>query len=248
MDSPPTIFSARRRRLARERMRRLQTLPDAPRWLHEALVADIAERLAFLRNVPQRALIVGDIGHDLILPDCEVVRADPAPVAGEHAIDEERPLELGEPFDLIASLATMDTLNDLPGALVHLRRSLAPGGLLLASFLGAGSLPALRAAMLDADGERPAPRVHPMVDVRAGAALLQRCGYADPVADGWSLDVRFRSFNREVADLRAQGLGNVLARPGPPLGKAALARAEAAFRPKEVFEIVTLTGWNGAHG
>jgi hypothetical protein len=87
-----------------------------------------------------------------------------------------------------------------------------------------------------------------MVDVRAGAALLQRCGYADPVADGWSLDVRFGSLHREVTDLRAQGLGNVLARPGPPLGKAARARAEAAFRHDEVLEIVTLTGWNGAHG
>ncbi len=248
MASPPTIFSAQRRRLARERMRRLQTVPDAPRWLHEALASDMAERLAFLRHVPRRALIVGDMRKGLHLADCEVIRADPAPVASEYSIDEERPLEFGEPFDLIASLATLDTLNDLPGALVHLRRALAPGGLLLASFPGAGSLPALRAAMLAADGERPGPRLHPMVDVRAGAALLQRCGYADPVADGWSLNLRFGSLRREVADLRAQGLGNVLARPGPPLGKAARARAEAAFQRDEVLEIVTLTGWNGTHG
>ena len=83
-----------------------------------------------------------------------------------------------------------------------------------------------------------------MVDVRAGAALLQRCGYADPVADGWSLDVRFGSFARAVADLRALGLSNALARPGPPFGKQARARAEAAYQPDERFEIVTLTGWN----
>ena len=204
----------------------------------------MAERLAFLRHTPRRALIVGDVGRALGLADCDIVRADPAPVTDELAIDEERPLAFGEPFDLIASLATLDTVNDLPGALVHLRRALAPGGLLLSSFSGAGSLPALRAALLAADGERPAPRLHPMVDVRAGAALLQRCGYADPVADGWSLSVRFGSLAQAVADLRAQGLGNLLARPGPPLGKAALVRAEAAFQPDERFEIVTLTGWN----
>ena len=246
MALPPTIFAPLRRRRARERMRRLQAQPDAPCWLHGALAADMAERLGFLRHAPRRALIVGDIGRALALADCETVRADPAPVAGEQAIDEERPLTFGAPFDLIVSLATLDTVNDLPGALVHLRRALAPGGLLLASFTGAGSLPSLRTAMLAADGMRPAPRLHPMVDARAGAALLQRCGYADPVADGWSLNVRFGSLAQAVADLRAQGLGNVLARPGPALGKVARAIAEAALEPDERFEIVTLTGWNRA--
>ena len=244
MALPPTIFAPLRRRRARERMRRLQALPEAPCWLHDALATDMAERLGFLCHAPRRALIIGDIGHALTFADCEIVRADPAPVAGEQAIDEERPLELGAPFDLIVSLATLDTVNDLPGALVHLRRALAPGGLLLASFAGAGSLPGLRAAMLAADAERPAPRLHPMIDVRAGAALLQRCGFADPVADGWSLSVRFGSLAQAVADLRAQGLSNVLARPGPPLGKVARALAQAAFQRDERFEIVTLTGWN----
>ena len=84
-----------------------------------------------------------------------------------------------------------------------------------------------------------------MVDVRAGAQLVQRAGFADPVADGRSLTVRFRSLDRLVGDLRAQGLGNVLARPGPPLVPAALAAARAAFgsETKETLEIVTLTGW-----
>ena len=63
-------------------------------------------------------------------------------------------------------------------------------------------------------------------------------------ADGWALDVRFGSLAQAVADLRAQGLGNVLARPGPPLGKTARTLAETAFERDERFEIVTLTGWN----
>ena len=161
-----------------------------------------------------------------------------------EGFDEEQPLRFTG-FDFIASLGTLDTVNDLPGALVHLRNALAPGGLLIASFIGAGSLPALRSAMLVADGDRPAPRVHPMVDVRAGAQLAQRAGLADPVADGRSLTVRFSSLDRLVGDLRAQGLGNVLARPGPAASREAVDVARQVFGSgtEETFEIVTLTGW-----
>ena len=164
-------------------------------------------------------------------------------------LDEEQPYPFGQ-FDFVASLARLDTVNDLPGALIHIRNALTPGGLAIASFLGAGSLPVLRPIMLAAEGERPAARLHPMVDVRAGAQLLQRAGWADPVADCHTVRVAYRSLDRLVGDLRAQGLGNVLASPGPALGKAALERARAAFaeaagpdgRFIEVFEIVTLSG------
>lgn len=240
MAAPPTIFSPTRRRLARQRMRRLQRAHDAPRYVLDQIAADMLERLAFVRHAPRNALVIGDLhgtlSEALTSQGCAVTR-------DEVELDEERPLPFAEKFELIASLGTLDTVNDLPGALVHLRDALAPGGLMLASFVGAGSLPGLRAAMLAADGERPAARMHPMVDVRAGAALVQRAGFSDPVADGWSVTVRFSSLARLVADLRAQGLGNVLARPGPPLGKAALARALVAFEPQETIEIITLTGW-----
>ena len=117
--------------------------------------------------------------------------------------------------------------------------------MLVASFVGAGSLPILRATMLVADGDRPAPRLHPMIDVRAGAQLLQRAGFADPVADARSLTVRFSSLERLVGDLRAQGLSNVLARPGPPLGRTKVDTARLVFGSgtEEIFEIITLTGW-----
>jgi SAM-dependent methyltransferase len=225
-------------------MLRLQQAEDAPRYLVADMVEDVLERLAFLRIAPARALVIGDWAGALAIPGAETTRADPA-----EGFDEERPFPAGG-FDLIASLGTLDTVDDLPGALIHLRNALAPGGLMIASFPGAGSLPRLRAAMLAADGERPAPRVHPQVDVRAGGQLLQRAGFADPVIDSRSLDVGFRSLDRLVGDLRAQGLGNVLARPGPPLGKAAVAQAREAFaeaghdgRTVERFEILTLSGW-----
>lgn len=252
--SPARIFAPVRRRAARQRMGQLQKLPGAPRYVIEDMVADLLDRIGFLQLTPRRALIIGDWTQALCLSlsatGIAVVSADPAPFAGEHAIDEEQPLpgELSnsQGFDLIASLGHLDTVNDLPGALIHLRQALAPGGLMIASFVGAGSLMQLREAMRLADAERPAPRLHPMVDVRAGGQLLQRAGFADGVCDSHALTVRFRSFDALVADLRAQGLSNVLARPGPSLSQARRKLAQDAFGSSvtEKFEIMTLSGWN----
>lgn len=242
-NAPPVIFAPARRIAARRRARQLQARPGAARYLIDDMVEDVIERLAFLRHTPTRALVIGDwtgaLAAHLRSTGAQVDEADPA-----DGFDEERPYPAAG-FDLIASLGTLDTVNDLPGALIHLRGALAQGGLAIASFIGADSLEHLRSAMLAADGDRPAPRLHPMVDVRAGGQLLQRAGWSQPVVDSRGLDVRFSTLASLSADLRAQALGNVLARPGPPLGKAALHRARAAFgtRTVERFEILTLSGW-----
>ncbi|WP_425492354.1 methyltransferase domain-containing protein [Novosphingobium jiangmenense] len=234
-------------------MAHLQMAPDAPRYIHGDMAEDVLERLSFLRHEPRRALVIGDwthaIGAALEATGVTVDRRDPA--LGDRLVDEEAPYPAPAGYDFIASIGTLDTVNDLPGALVHLRRALADGGLMIACFLGAGSLPTLRSMMLEADDDRPSPRIHPQVDVRAGGQLLQRAGFADPVIDSHHIDVRFRSFAGMIADIRAQGLSNSLARPGTPLGKAALARAQAAFDARrdadgkvtERFEILTLSGW-----
>lgn len=246
--APPRIFARPRRIAARRRAEALQRLPDAPHYLLDDLIEDVEERLSFLRFEPRRALVIGDwtgsLARGLRLRGVEVVEAEPA-----SGFDEEAPYPF-DGFDLIASLGTLDTVNDLPGALIHARRALAPGGMLIASFLSSGSLPRLREIMLAADADRPAARIHPMVDVRAGGQLLQRTLYADPVIDQRPLQVSFRSFERLIGDLRAQAHSSVLADPGPPLGKAALARAKAAFelagvngKTVETFEILTLSGW-----
>lgn len=252
---PPTIFAPARRRAMRRRLRVLERRADAPDFLAEDMAEDVLDRLSFLRHQPARALIVGDtagrLAEALAAGGCAVVRADPVPLPGEQAIDEEQPFP-GAGFDLIVQLGTLATANDLPGAMLHIRRALAPGGLAVMTLCGAGSVPALRQIMAETDGNRPAARLHPQVDVRAGGDLLQRCGFAQAMSDSRMLDVRYASLRRLVADLRAQGLGNCLARPGPPLGKAGLARAEAAFarmadadgRVTERFAILTMSGWN----
>lgn len=246
--TPPRIFSASRRLAARRRMLALQAQAEPPHYLIDDMVEDVLERLAFLRFEPAKALILGDYSGKLgpILAARGVVLTEAEPACG---FEEEQPYPSGG-FDLIASLGTLDTVNDLPGALVHIRNALAPGGMMIASFLSSGSLPVLRETMLAADGARPAPRLHPAVDVRAGGQLLQRTLFADPVVDQRPVHVAFRGLDRLVGDLRAQGLSNVLADPGPPLGKTALARARQAFaaagkdgRTVERFEILTLSGW-----
>ena len=83
--------------------------------------------------------------------------------------------------------------------------------------------------MMAADGERPAARMHPMVDVRSAAQLLQRAGWSDPVVDSRTLKVSYRSLDKLVSDLRDQGLGSVLASPAPPLTRKGLERARSAF-------------------
>lgn len=240
--APPVIFAPKRRLAQRQRALRLQVRPGAARYLAEDMAEDVLERLGFLRHQPKTALVIGldgGLSDSLTAEGCAVTQVDPA-----QGFDQELPFS-GGPFDLIASLGTLHAANDLPGALIHIRQALAPGGLAVASFIGAGSLPALREAMLAADGERPAPRLHPAVDVRAGGQLLQRAGWADPVVDSRPLDVRFSSLASLVADLRSQGLSNCLARSGPPLTKAQLSIVKEQFGSAriETFEILTLTGW-----
>lgn len=247
MTSPavPTIFNAHRRQLRLRRAAQRRGNPGAGRFLADDMIEDTLERLAFLRHVPARPLVLGDWTGILAAH----LREGGAAVAEPGSFDLEAPLASSS-HDLIAVIGLFDAVNDLPGALIHLRHALAPGGLIIASFIGGQSLPALRAAMFAAEPERPAARIHPLVDPRAAPQLLQRAGWKDPVVDTHFLTVRYSALDRLVADLRDQGLGNALARPAPPLGKTAIARARTAFLERadadgkvaETFEIITLTG------
>ena len=156
-NAPPTIFSPKRRKAARRRLL-AKGLRDA--FLLEDMVDDVIERLAFLRHEPKRSLIIGDatfrLNQHIDPSQASVMDADIIHYFDHLEIDLESPLEHG-PYDFIACLGLLDTVNDLPGALIHLREALAPGGRVIAQFPGAGSLVNLRSAMLAADGERPAP-------------------------------------------------------------------------------------------
>ncbi len=248
MNAPtvPTIFAETRRvaRVLRSAARQ-RSSADAARFLLDDMAEDMIDRLGFVRHSPSCALLIG-AGVEAL---AAYLRDGGTEVEADLAANPAEPLT-GGPYDFIGVIGQLDAVNDLPGALIHLRNALLPGGLVISSFIGGQSLPALRAAMLAAEPERPAARLHPMVDARAAPALLQRAGWKDPVVDTHTLAVRYPSLERLVSDLRDQGLGNALARPAAPLGRAALARAREAFAARaevdgkvtETFEIVTLTG------
>lgn len=216
-------------------------------FLLDSMAEDFHERLAFVRHDPRHVLIDGF--------DASGIEAGPwnSAVTFESTyprdFDTPLPFTSGS-FDLVASINSLDTVNDLPGALIQMRELLAPGGMAIASFIGGASLGKLRRAMFEAEPDRPAARMHPLIDPRSCPGLLSRAGWSDPVVDSYRLTVRYSSLDRLVQDLREHSMGNVLANPAPPLNRAALARAREAFRAQadddgkvsETFEIVTLTG------
>ncbi|MEW4448027.1 methyltransferase domain-containing protein [Qipengyuania sp. JC766] len=245
---PPVIFSRRKAAAKWARGRSRSSDADAATYLSDTVTDDVIERLEFMRHEPGSALVVGDgsgrLAKWLKRRGTAVVRRDLG------RFDEEQP---GEPdrFDLVVHLMGLGHVNDLPGALIHARNSLAPGGVFIAAFPGAGSLATLRRIALAADGDRPSPRMHPLVDEQAGASLLQRAGFTRQVVDSFPVDVRFGSLRRLVEDLRDHGLTRSLASPAPPVTRRWLARAEDVFEAErdaqgkvpERFEILVLTAW-----
>jgi SAM-dependent methyltransferase len=165
------------------------------------------------------------------------------------------PLE-PESIDLAVSLLSLHEANDLPGALIQIRRALRPDGLFLGAIAGGGTLAELREALLAAETEiygGASPRVAPFTDVRDAGALLQRAGFALPVADVEPLTVRYDSIFALMRDLRAMGAANALiARSRRPGSRRLFARAAEIYkerfsdpdgRVRATFSIVWMSGW-----
>ena len=148
------------------------------------------------------------------------------PVAGEA---EALPFAPGS-FDLIVASCGLHWINDLPGALIQLRRALRPDGLFLASMPVLGTLDSLRAALTRAEAELTggaSPRVSPFPDLRDCAALLQRAGFALPVADAEDISLLYANPLALLHDLRAAGETNAGAAAGSADSATGLVRARA---------------------
>ena len=196
-----------------------------------------------------------------------LVQADAAPAmaAGAHrqgaagatiAADEEWLPFADGAFDLVVSNLSLHWVNDLPGALVQINHALRPDGLFLATLLGGETLWQLRQVLVEAEARvmgGGSPRVSPFVQLRDGAGLLQRAGFALPVADAETVTVTYENLFRLIADLRGMGqtaAHHLRGRRPPPRrfwAEAAALYAErfglSSGRIEASFEIVTLTGW-----
>lgn len=260
MTTPPDIFDRRLRALRRDRA---APVFAENAFLREAMIEGLLDRLDLVTRPIATALDLGcadgTLTGALRARGIAVTPADAgarfAEAAGGVQCEEDRLPFAPESFDLVVSAGVLDTVNDLPGALVQIRRILKPDGLFLAAFLGAGSLATLRDVVRAADAAAEGgmtQRFHPQIDVPAAGDLLVRAGFALPVADGEAVDVRYGSPLRLMADLRGMAAGNQLSGQRPPwLGRARLAeiarlfaaRADLDGRTRESFQMIFLTGW-----
>lgn len=257
----PTLFD---RSLLRARQQRARALgPET--FLIDRVAQELGERLsAVLRTF--------DVAVDLGTPTDAVTRvlAESGKVAtlvrASHDAQGDAPLRVVAdeetlPFadgslDLVVSALALQFVNDLPGALIQIRRALKADGLLLAALIGGDSLTELRQAFAQAESEiegGASPHVAPFADLREWGALMQRAGFALPVIDCERLTVRYDNVFALMRDLRRMGATNVLAeRRRSPLRRATLQRmaeiyaqrfADADGRLRATFEIVWLSGW-----
>jgi SAM-dependent methyltransferase len=266
--SPKLLFD---RALHRRRLDRAATLYPAADFLKRRAAEDATDRLAsIMRQFPlavdlgARTGVFAEVlaGSDAADRVGQLIEADlsGAMLATRPQLrvvaDEERLPFADESLDLVVSLLTLHWTNDLVGALIQIRQVLNPDGLLLAALFGGETLTELRQSLMQAEIDicgGAGPRVSPFADAIDGAGLLQRAGFALPVADVDRVVVRYDHPIKLMADLRAIGETNVLIdRDRRPLSRAVLGRMSEIYaerfalpdgRIPATFEIITLTGW-----
>lgn len=253
-------------------LRRRRRLAAAGLAAHDFLLArtaeDIAARLDAVKRDFPLALDLGAnggrLGRTLVahprvaaVVSTESVEQLLGDGAGSRVICDEEQLPFAvAAFDLAVSGLGLHLVNDLPGALIQIRRSLKPDGLFLGAVLGGGTLHELRDVMTAAEIETTggaSPHVAPFADVRDFGALLQRAGFALPVADADNVTVTYANIVALMHDLRGMGAANVLnERSRRPMRRALLARAGEIYaerfpagggRIAATFEIIHLSGW-----
>lgn len=217
---------------------------------------DVAERLGAVDRAFEKAALIAphpEGAAEAILAGSRIGALDE--ISALEGSTETLPLLPGS-LDLVISLLSLHAANDVPGALIQMRRALRPDGLMLAIMPGGDTLKELRLALTQAETEiygGVSPRVLPFADVRAAGALLQRTGFALPVTDAETLVVRYDNLFGLMRDLRGMGAQNALnARSRRPVSQRFFQRAaeiyaenfsDADGRVRATFQFVSLSGW-----
>lgn len=243
MENPNKLFDPKALSLHRTRAVRFD---NAAWFLHEFAADCIHERLQDVNRTFTKPAFVGwnpdiwqkTLGWDAIsVPDAEII-----------ALKQQS-------HDLVINGLTLHWANDLVGQLVQMRRALRPDGLMIAAMFGGQTLNELRTAFAEAEAcveGGISPRVAPMGEIRDLGALLQRAGFALPVADSVTLNVEYDTPVHLMNDLRHMGETNALISRRRSLRRETLAKAadiysanyqSAAGRICATFELVFLTGW-----
>ena len=257
MSGPEEIFD--RTAVRRHRERAAARIGD-----HDFLVREIgarlAERLGDIRREFSVALALGGAGAAPVAGLAVWADQSLAMIAGgtgsRVVLDEEWLPFAANSLDLVTSLLTLHWVNDLPGALTQIRRALRPDGLFMAAMFGAETLIELRTALTQAESSLEggvSPRISPTADLQDMGALLQRAGFALPMADLDTITVTYPDAFALMRDLRGMGETNALAQRRKRFTRrATLMAAAAAYRERfanpdgrlpATFQIVWLTAW-----
>ena len=266
MNQVPEIFD---RTLLNLRRRRISNLAADGDFLHARVATELAERVALISRQFDIAVDLGthtgrlaaslrgteNVGQVIATDTCPnyLARCNSLQILA----DEEWLPFRANALDLIASNLHLQWANDLPGVFAQAQRALKPDGLFIAAMFGAGSLPELREAMLEAELELTggaSPRIVPLPNVREIGALLQRAGFALPVTDTDTIRVRYATPLDLMRDLRLMGATNITTeRSRKFLRRDVLVRAgqiyiekfgEADGRIPATVSILYLSGWH----
>jgi SAM-dependent methyltransferase len=241
MQPPPALTD--RDALVRFRTRAARMVNPAL-FLQQAAATEVQERLAMVNRTFTSPAVV--TGFPQVWQDLEGARI--------VADDEVLTLDV-QAHDLVIHALALHWANDPVGQMVQARRALRPDGLFIAVLFGGQTLAELRAVLAEAEVAVTgglSPRVAPMAEIRDAGALLQRAGFALPVADSVTQVVTYASPLHLMRDLRAMGEVNALAaRDRRPLRRAVIEAANSLYirefcdkdRIRATFEMIFLTGW-----
>ncbi len=270
MQAPPTIFDRRKVRQNRTqameqhakepaifsmvRERTLDRLLDVTRTFHHAFVCGPGSTLT-AQTMTQSHRVESVTSSEFIDPAAAAQPRSNQPPLSLISDDEWVPFG-PDSFDLVLSVLSLHWVNDLPGALIQLRRCLQEDGLFLAVLFGGTTLYELRECLLDAETQLMdgvTPRVSPFVDVRDAGNLLVRAGFALPVADTDTIVQEYENMTSLFGALKTMGELNAIVERSRGLATPRLfALADSLYEQrfgtkdggiKATFEIVTLTGW-----
>ncbi len=271
MSDLPSALTVFDRALVRRRRDRAAAGFAGYDFLLADTAAELAERLSWVKRDFPRALDLG-CHHGAAgrlaaaakgvetLVSCDLSAALLARADGLRAVADEEALPFADAaFDLVLSNLSLHWVNDLPGALIQIRRALKPDGFFIAAMAGGDTLKELRQCLFDAElavTGGAAPRLSPFAGVSDAGQLLRRAGFALPVADAETVTITYPDLFKLLADLRGMGETSALtARPRRPLRRAVLLEtarlyaerhAEPDGRLPATIQILHLAGWSPA--
>lgn len=251
MDStPPILFN--RARLRKRRARAAAGFAQHDFLWHEA-ASRAEDAFSFIARDFPRVAAFGASAMTHPRGCIEWIDADALGHDEEHLPFDENSL------DAVICLLNLHWVNDLPGALIQIRRALKPDGVFFAILPGGETLKELRSILAEVESRLRggvSPRIAPFIDVRDAGALLQRAGFALPVADSEMLNVTYPDLFALMTDLRGSGQVNMLQQqlqhftPKNFFLEAAKLYAERHAddegRINATVELITLTGWKPA--